>query len=438
MDVRDAFSEAERDALGLNARPRGQDGRPGGAQTGKRTFATSDWGDPASIPPRRWLYGRHYIRGSIGCTVANGGTGKTSLLIAEAVAMAAGRDLVGVATPERLRVLYWNGEEPPDEIRRRVYAVCQRYQLDPAEALAGWLFIASGLERPINASNERGGLTELHWFLQDQPIDAVIVDPFVASHREKENDNAAIDAVAKRWAALANEKALSIDLVHHTRKPPIGDLNAYTANDSRGASALVDAARAVRILNAMTEAEAARANVKQHRAFFRLDAGKANYAPAEMAQWFHIVSELLPNGDDVGVVTPWQFPGALDNVSTAQMYEVRERARRGQYRADPRSDDWIGALVAEVVGLDPKTDAKRIKEILKVWMANGVLKTVERRDDNRHPRVFVDAGRFEEDAQCVRQSASRTGAQLARRSGPRALPPRASVALRRAIGRADD
>ena len=45
------------------------------------------WIDPASIPPRPWLYGRHLIRKQVSVTVAAGGTGKSSLTIAEAVAM---------------------------------------------------------------------------------------------------------------------------------------------------------------------------------------------------------------------------------------------------------------------------------------------------------------------------------------------------------------
>jgi RecA-family ATPase len=223
----------------------------------RNAFACSDWSadDLAHLPPRQWLYGRHYIRGSIGATIANGGTGKTSLLIAEAVAMATGRNLLGVPVIERVRVLYWNGEEPPEEIKRRVYAVCQHYQIEPAE-LGGWLFTASGLEKPIALTNaNHNGLVQLKHFLADDAIDVVIIDPFVASHRVGENDNMAIDAIAKQWAALANEQQVSIDLVHHTRKPPFGGEADNTIHDARGATALVDAARTVRVLNVMTEAE---------------------------------------------------------------------------------------------------------------------------------------------------------------------------------------
>ena len=52
------------------------------------------WVDPALIPPRPGLYGRHYLRKQVSVTVAPGGLGKSSLTIVEAVAMASGRPLL--------------------------------------------------------------------------------------------------------------------------------------------------------------------------------------------------------------------------------------------------------------------------------------------------------------------------------------------------------
>src|SRR5262245_56205536 len=51
--------------------------------------------DPATLPPREWLYGRHYQRRTVGGTVAPGGIGKTTLCMVEGVAMATARNLLG-------------------------------------------------------------------------------------------------------------------------------------------------------------------------------------------------------------------------------------------------------------------------------------------------------------------------------------------------------
>ena len=83
--------------------------------------------DHTTIRPRDWLYDRHYIRGYISATVAPGGAGKSSLVIVEALAMATGRDLLGVKPRRRLKVWLWNGEDPLDELQRRIAAACKHY-----------------------------------------------------------------------------------------------------------------------------------------------------------------------------------------------------------------------------------------------------------------------------------------------------------------------
>src|SRR4029077_21034750 len=83
--------------------------------------------DPKTLPKRQWVYGKHLIRKFGSATFAPSGSGKTNLLIAEALAMATGRALLGVLPPRRVRVWLWNGEDPYDELERRVGATCLYY-----------------------------------------------------------------------------------------------------------------------------------------------------------------------------------------------------------------------------------------------------------------------------------------------------------------------
>jgi RecA-family ATPase len=85
-------------------------------------------------------------------------------------------------------------------------------------------------------------------------LDVFQVDPFVSSHRVTENDNNAIDRVAKTWARIADQTGVAIELVHHVRKTAPGQ--EITVEDGRGASALLAAARSARVLNPMAENEA--------------------------------------------------------------------------------------------------------------------------------------------------------------------------------------
>ena len=384
--------------------------------------------DPAKLEPRRWLYGRHYLEGAVSATIADGGVGKSTLALTEAIAMVTGRPLLGI-TPnkeptgwddgsvrDRYEVLYYNAEESLDEIKRRVLAICQHFEIDPRELkqpysenpwrAAAELLIISGHDYPLvlAAPGSEGGIAfDDHnlEYLETYDGDAIILDPFVSIHQCPENDNSMIDAIVKRLARVASTPAVkAIELVHHARKPAQGGSIEISAADARGASALSDGVRSLRMLNRMTEREAKQAKVDNPRNYFRVDNGKANYAaPQESSLWFRHQSIILPNGDDVGIVVPWHFPGAFDGVTADHVRKVRDLVRGSQYRADPRADEWIGRAVAEVLDLDvdDEGDLKRIKIILNTWLKKGVLRKVERRDDTRHLFVFVEPGGWNDD-----------------------------------------
>lgn len=373
--------------------------------------ASADWDDgPRNLPRRLWLYGRHRLLGSVSATIGDGGKGKSSLVIAEAVAMATGRNLLGVQPNGRTPVLYWSGDECTEEVMRRVYAVCQHYGIDHKD-LTGKLFTSSSFDREITVARAaHSGITfdgsnvmaEIDEFVHEHGIEALILDPFVACHQVDENDNAEINAAVRQWSRLAAARVIAVELVHHTRKPPQGGASENSVADARGASSFIDAVRSARVFNAMTESEARQARVEDRSKYFRVTNGKANYAPASAeADWFQFVSVTLPNvwfaeepGDSVGVVTPWRFPQPFDNVTTAHMHKVREMALAGQYRADVQSPDWIGRAVAEVLDLDAENDKTRIKSLLKAWFANGALRVVKRKDDERKLRSFVEPGEW--------------------------------------------
>src|SRR5581483_7458080 len=92
-------------------------------------------------------------------------------------------------------------------------------------------------------------------------IGALVIDPFVKSHRLDENSNMHMDAAATAWAEVA---------------------------DATG-----DAARAAFLLGVMTAEEAQNLAVPERERWrhVRLDDAKANLAPrAETARWFRLES----------------------------------------------------------------------------------------------------------------------------------------------------
>jgi len=358
--------------------------------------------DPATIPRRKWLYSKQYIVGHVSTTIADGGIGKTNLSIAEGIALATGRNILGVDVPEPTNVLYWNGEEPLDEIERRVHAVCQHYGVDPTE-LTNKFFMMSGLKPEhsiLIARMQHGNLifdeecmAGIEEVVTRLKIGLLILDPFVSLHRIPENDNTNIEAVVSRLAVVADRCRIAIDIDHHVRKQH-SNFSETSVADARGAGALVNKARTARVLNRMTPAQAQSAKVADHREYIRSDNGKANYAPAFAATWFKIVSIPLPNGDNVGALEPWKYPGAFDAVKPEHISAVQARIRSNDnYRADAQSPQWVGHVIAEVTGLDVSVEADResIKKIIKTWINNGVLFKVSRKDETRRYRTYISA-----------------------------------------------
>jgi hypothetical protein len=371
------------------------------------------WRDPRKLPRRQFICGTHWIRKYLSVTVAPGGRGKSALKIAQALQAASGKPLLHDVPDQPYRVWYWNGEDPADETERRIHAAMQFFRLTP-EDLGDRLFIDSGRLMPITiAVDERNGMTicqpvirgVVHTFL-DKRIDIGIFDPFVTTHSVGESDNGKINAVSKQWAYIAEETNSAIEVVHHVRKSGSGEQRDYTADDSRGASALVFAGRSAEVLNGMNEADADRCGVPQNQrwAYFRIDDGKKNLAPpADKARWCRLESVILPEddelgfGDNVGVATFWQWPDISNGITLDITKRVQAAVKAGKWRKDVQTKAaWVGHPIAEVLGLnidDPK-HKDQIKRAIHEWLLSGALKTELRPHPDRPNRdtEFVVVG----------------------------------------------
>lgn len=363
--------------------------------------------DEASIPARDWLYGHVLLRGCVSLVIAPGGVGKSSLVIVEAVAMASGRKLLHDQPYGRSRVWLWNGEEDRGELRRRVAAV-RRHHRVTEEDLGDRLYIDSGLDESkeivIAHMDKRDSAIiakpmkdALIAAIRNRGIDVLIIDPFVSCHEVPENNNNAIDKVAKTYMKIAKETGCAIVLVHHTRKN-FG--RAVDIEDARGAGSLKDAVRAARALNVMTEDEAANAGVENRFLHVCIADGKANYAPrAGKATWLRLASVVLANGDDVGVPELWQWPDAFAGMTTAHLLAAQRAVDGGKWRENPQAKDWVGIPIAKALGRDLALPAERkaLRTMIRLWIANGAFVVVTGKDANREERSYVEVGTWATD-----------------------------------------
>ena len=367
------------------------------------------------IPPRQFLYGHHYLRQYVSATIAPTKVGKTSLGVVEALAMCSGKPLLGVKPTGLWRVRLWNGEDPAEELDRRIAAAMQEYGLT-MEDIGDRLLRDSGRDMPIcvavqgkdGAKIWRPVVAALEAAIEAQRLDVLGVDPFVKSHGVSENDNMAVDLVVREWNGVAGRTRIAIDLVHHSRKLNGGEVSI---DDARGASALVSAARSARVLARMTKTEGQRlGKPKDFRRYFRFaDAVSNMAAPAsEEDAWMELKSVDLRNGvfdangailwpsDQVGVVKLSGLKGA-DVAATEEDEKAERQALRdlagGEWRDDIRSrGDWAGVVVARAYGLDldDLDERERVKALLKGLIRSGKLTTEIRKDaTSRKQKVFV-------------------------------------------------
>jgi hypothetical protein len=362
--------------------------------------------DPKKLPRREFLYGKHLVRKFLSGKVAQGATGKSTLVVAETLSMTSGRALVSVIPHGRLRVWLWNLEDPKEETERKIQAAALHYNLS-ADDLEGYLFVDSGREQKlVIAETTRDGakiirpvVDSLIQEIISRKIDVLIIDPFISSHRVVEN-TADMDLVVKQWSEVAELGNCAVELVHHTRK---GELEK-TVESARGSGSITDACRSVEVLNRMTKEEAKQAGVKNHRLYFRVYDDKPNLAPPkETSNWYKLENVDLGNGpladgaggDEVGVAITWQWPDFMAGITGADFEKVAAVIRAGKFRKSSQANDWVGKAVAKALNLSVKEDRAKIVALLKVWMDAETLVEVPGLDAKSKPREFIEVAEID-------------------------------------------
>ena len=359
----------------------------------------------ASIPQWEFLYGTHLLRKTVAGTAATGATGKSSMSIAEALAMTTGKPLLNVTVPQPLRVLLINLEDNRDAMNKRIAAAMKHYGLKP-EYVGERLFTKAKGEIRFKVAKQVGvgsvqrdetTIRNLVRFMVERSIDVLIVDPFIATHGVNENDNSGIRDVIECYNSIAEEASCAVHLLHHTRKA--GGTSA-SIKSARGASSFVDACRSVRILETMSKEDAQKLKLERAGSYFRSFSGKINFAPpSEEGTWYKIVSVELNNagplfGDDVGVVTRWGHPGAQKiELAPAAVAKIMEAVgHEPRWRDYPTADMWVGKAIAPILNLDLGDDDFAIKSTIKQLKKMGALKDIQGKDVKRQIKTFVVAG----------------------------------------------
>lgn len=354
--------------------------------------------DLTRIPYPQFVYSDFYARGYTSVTLAPPKVGKSMLGLAEAVDMATGRGFLTGVPQEPVKVVYYNAEDDQDVIDSRVSALLTHYGIDQSE-IVGRLFATSGVERDdfVMIGGQEGIINEplfvsIEKFIHQTGAAALVFDPLQdLSHSPETNE--VFRLLGQRLRRMASSTSVALGLIHHTRKIAPG--MTATIDDGRGGSALRGTSRFNRLLIGMSEDEAAKAGIDNHRHYMRIADMESNLAPpsADVNRWFEKVSVPTPNGRSVGAIKPWKWPDAFDGVSKHDAARVRAEidAMAEPPRADVRSGSWVGNIVASVLGLNitKSSDKAKVKSIAAKWIETDVLRIVEGRDPRAGRSVNV-------------------------------------------------
>lgn len=358
--------------------------------------------DLAEIPRVEYVYNHFYAKGYTSVTAAPPKVGKSLLGLIEAVDIATGRGILTGKPQAPQRVYYYNAEDDINTIRNRVGAILKHYGIDQSE-IRGRLAVHSGVGEDgfYIISGQDGEINEAQFQAMEQKciaakIDCAILDPLQDLSRSPET-NEVMRLLGGRLRRFSSKCQLAIGLIHHTRKMTPGV--KASIDDMRGGSALRGTARFNRLLVPMTEDDAAKAGLDDHRSHFQIGDIEGNLAPpsSDYAKWYEKVSVMADNGESVGVIAPWKWPDAFDGIGVEAAAAARAAIveAQGEARESEQAKAWAGHYIAPVLGIDSTTKQgkAKIKSIIRTWLSNGVL-AIEKRYSTRDSREipYIVAG----------------------------------------------
>jgi len=284
--------------------------------------------DVSKIPKRQRVFGDLAIKKILSIVVAPPGQGKSTLMLTIAVSKATGRNLLGIDPDGQGNVAVWNNEDDMNELKRRLAAIMQAYNI-PMSELKGRLFLNSGEQRKLSIAkrSKEKLIPDDEQAMIDSilasKIEMVIIDPFAETHPAQENSNEEILQVGGMYRRVAQLGNCSIVAVHHTRKLDSASSQGHSGNlDSmRGAGSLAGVARVVVTFNTMNSKQAKLYGINndQRNRYAVLETAKANLsAPGANFHIFERLAERInataddPDGEMIGVLKPTTLERCAD------------------------------------------------------------------------------------------------------------------------------
>lgn len=282
--------------------------RKGGYRPLMRDFDDGDMWLSARIGPFRegepkaleWAFKDRIPCGKVTVIAGSGGSSKSFLMSQLAIAFGAQQALGPFEPGTKGKALILTAEEDKDDVHRRVNAIAKNYDdaaWDSVDENCG-IKSVRGLDFRMLQHDEMGDLQEtgrvdeiISVIKNLWDVKLLVIDPLIYFNGGSENDNEEMGRLMVTLDRVAAETGAAVVVVHHASKGGQGGaINDATQAAIRGASALVDNARAAMLVSRIPAREAMAYGLTADDAqrFIALKFVKNNYGPYMPDTFFEV------------------------------------------------------------------------------------------------------------------------------------------------------
>jgi hypothetical protein len=312
-------------------------------------------------------------RGIVGGVTAQGGTGKTFFLqqLAYALADGTGFGPLKAADSEGFQVLMLCGEDPPDEVDRRLWAISGESTYFPDN-----LHIASTVGRlgPLMRLEKNNPVKApaFYWLRETiknhEGLALLIIDPKSRYYGLDENNNDHGTQWISALESLAQEFNITILFTHHVSK---ANGQTLDQNMSRGASAIVDGCRWVAGMSYLSKDECNRYEINNPQGYVVFNITKTNYAAG-------LQSKLVFKRTENGVLKYAALEAGRRNKLTETIYAAIKEAPGEYSRRDlERGNNGAGAVLVTINLNFPNFKKKEFPSLLNEMVQGRLLEEKE-------------------------------------------------------------
>ncbi|HQD14541.1 MAG TPA: AAA family ATPase [Ottowia sp.] len=327
-------------------------------------------------PPPRFVWEGYCPRGEVTLFGAHGGTGKSTIALMLAAAVATGRPLFGVAT-ERAAVVFASLEDGAAVVRHRLAHICRQWQIEPQE-LAG-LHIVDGTEAPelFTAEGRNEGRTtaayaELRALVNATGAGLVIVDNASDAYGGDEIQRRSVRAFVRGLAAIARDVDAACLLLAHVDKTTSRAGKADNSEGYSGSTAWHNSARSRLFMGRAADGA------------LTLEHQKSNHGRKREPLALRWPEHGLPEADAAPTGVVAHIAERVDTVALLKL--IAEFTERSEFIAPGTTSPSNAARLLAHESIYPNRKPREVFDLLRRAERAGYIERTSYRDAQRKTR----------------------------------------------------